>query len=212
MRLKGEERAVTIAMEEAGAGLVLEGLFVAGPEPGGALIAPPHPLFGGSMDSPVVSELAWACGRVGFSSLRFNWRGVGASAGHATGDAGAGERDVEATLAQLAESVTGDLVGCGYSFGTGSVARVAAREPRIRRLVLVAPPADLLEESLLDALDAEILLVAGEQDSLSPPHRLRALAGTRSRTRFVEIEEADHFFAVGLGELGAAVTDWLRGD
>ena len=60
----------------------LEGLYTPADAPvGGAVIAPPHPLYGGSMDSPVVTELAQACARADFASLRFNWRGAGASAG-----------------------------------------------------------------------------------------------------------------------------------
>ena len=79
------ERAATIAVPE---GPVLEGLQlpVQG-SLGGAVIAPPHPLYGGSMESPVVSEIALACEHAGLDSLRFNWRGVGASQGAQSGDA-----------------------------------------------------------------------------------------------------------------------------
>lgn len=210
----GDERAVPIAMRgsDAEGGAALEGLFASAAGEEGAVIAPPHPLFGGSMDSPVVSELAFACGRAGIATLRFNWRGVGASAGHPSGNWGDAEDDVEAALAHLADTVPGALVGCGYSFGAIAVGRLASRHPRVRRLVLVAPPADLLEEGLLDTAGADVLLLAGEHDPLAPPRRLRALAEGRGGVRVVEIEDADHFFGAGLADLGGAAARWLRGE
>ena len=78
---KREERSVAIPLGSSP--LALEGLYLAGEDgdAGGAVIAPPHPLYGGSMESPVVGEVAHACARAGLATLRFNWRGVGASAG-----------------------------------------------------------------------------------------------------------------------------------
>ena len=64
-------------------GCVLDGLFRMGQdkESGGAVIAAPHPLYGGSMESPVVGAMDFACEKAGIGGLRFDWRGVGASAG-----------------------------------------------------------------------------------------------------------------------------------
>jgi hypothetical protein len=70
------EQAVTIPL--AAQGLVLEAVWQAGDHKG-AVIAPPHPEYGGSLDSPVVNEIAYGLHREGYASLRFNWRGVGAS-------------------------------------------------------------------------------------------------------------------------------------
>ncbi|HKX46761.1 MAG TPA: hypothetical protein VJP77_08665, partial [Planctomycetota bacterium] len=70
-----ERPAIIPLLDDRGEGLALEGLFVP-IEPGtrgGAVIAAPHPLMGGSMESPVVTELAHACQRSGRGSLRFNW-------------------------------------------------------------------------------------------------------------------------------------------
>ena len=131
--------AIALRAPEEGA---LEGVFQAGHagNPYGALIAPPHPLYGGSMDSPVVSEIAWASARAGIAALRFNWRGVGASAGLASGETRDADADYAAALAHLAETVPGKVVACGYSFGAAAALRAARLHPRIGRVLLVAPP------------------------------------------------------------------------
>ena len=68
---------VTVPVEDEG--LVLEGVWQNGDR--GAVVAPPHPLYGGSFDNPVVNEIAYALHRLGQASLRVHWRGVGASPG-----------------------------------------------------------------------------------------------------------------------------------
>ncbi len=84
------------------------------PERGVAVIAHPHPLFGGTMDNKVVQMLARACVQSGFTAVRFNFRGVGASAG--TYDEGRGElADLLGVVEQVAPA--GPLVLAGFSFG-----------------------------------------------------------------------------------------------
>jgi alpha/beta superfamily hydrolase len=211
---KREEKGTTIPwLGEAGEqGEALEGLYIAGGDEGGgagAVIAPPHPLYGGSMDSPVVSELAWACTKAGIASLRFNWRGVGGSSGEPSGDLAVGALDFGAALLQLGRTVPGPLVAAGYSFGAAAAVRAAAEQPRVRRLVLVAPPPALLDAGLLGAGEREVLLLAGEQDALAPARALEALARSLPNARFVPLPEADHFFAAGLAQLTSEVAGWL---
>ena len=210
---RGEERAVTILVED-GAGVALEGLYMAGSdlEAGGVVIAPPHPLYGGSMDSPVVSEIAWAASRAGLASLRFNWRGVGASGGTPSGDAEDARADYAAALEQLGSTVPGRLVAAGYSFGAAAAVRAAASDARVRGLVLVAPPPALLDRAALEARPLDVLIVTGEHDAIAPPAALEAIAHELPSARFVQIDEADHFFGAGLVEIGAAVTQWLARD
>ena len=94
-----DERAIAIAAP-GGTSLALEGIFVAGLDDDavGVVIAAPHPLYGGSMDSPAVNEIAYAAGKAGLASLRFNWRGVGASAGAISGEADDADADYRAAL------------------------------------------------------------------------------------------------------------------
>lgn len=209
-----EEKGTAIPwLGEAGEqGEALEGLFIAGEGDAspGAVVAPPHPLYGGSMESPVVSELAWACTKAGLASLRFNWRGVGGSTGAPSGDLALGAEDYAAALLQIGRTVSGPLVATGYSFGAAAAVRAAAPQPRVRRLVLVAPPPSLLDLEALREGGREILLLAGEHDAIAPPAALEALARELPHTRFVRLDDADHFFAAGLAQLTVEVATWLQ--
>jgi alpha/beta superfamily hydrolase len=213
MATKLVERMVTISRGAAGEG-DLEGIFLAGGPSGsgGAVIAPPHPLYGGSLDSPVVNELAWACVKRGIASLRFNWRGVGASAGQASGDPGAADEDYAAALAHQLASVAGPLVACGYSFGACAALRAGAREPRVRRLLLVAPPPALLDRAALAGFAGRVLIVTGALDAMAPPAELEEIRGLAREARLAVIPDADHFFMAGLAEVGRLAREWLGGD
>ena len=212
---RGQERAVAIA-SAADPGQALDGLYVAGRRGAGepdeaAVIAPPHPLYGGSMDSPVVSELAYGCAKAGLPSLRFNWRGIGASAGAPSGDLVTADADYDTALRHLAETHRGRIVACGYSFGAAAALRAAMRHPRVGRLVLVAPPAALIEDTPLIDFDAPVLIVSGALDRIAPPDGVASLARERAACRLVVVPEADHFFGAGLAEVGRATADWLAG-
>jgi alpha/beta superfamily hydrolase len=197
-----EERAVAIPL--TGDGDALEGLFIAGldAEAGGVVVAPPHPLYGGSMDSPVVNEVAYAARAAGLASLRFNWRGVGASAGAPSGEVALADADYGAALTHLLSTVAGPLCAAGYSFGAASALRAAAGEPRVRRLLLVAPPPGFLDRAALGAFGGEVAVLVGSDDQLAPAAELAALVEALPRGRFHEIAGADHFFGAGLAEVG----------
>ena len=205
-----EEKATVIAVP--GSDLALEGIFIRGADADapGAVIAPPHPLYGGSMTSPVVGETAWACQRAGYATLRFEWRGVGASSGTPSGEAADADADYAAALAHLGETVSGPLLAAGYSFGAAAALRVAGKDPRVRRLVLVAPPAAWLDTAALSGFRGSALVVTGADDSYAPPAALeQALAGM-ARCSLEVIPEADHFFQTGLAHLSRAIAKWLE--
>jgi uncharacterized protein len=210
-----DERMVTIACEGLGAGAALEGLFLraSGQSKGGAVIAPPHPLYGGSMENAVVSELAFVCAQAGLSSLRFNWRGVGASAGTPSGDPQEAAEDYAAALAQLRDTAPGALVLCGYSFG--AAAAVAQLNPSTAQgaqsLLLVAPPPELLDLGRLRAFRGEVLLITGQHDRIAPPASLQGITDLLSTGKLVVLPKVDHFFSVGLAELARESAAWLRG-
>lgn len=203
------ERAVTIARE--GGELALEGIFLAGEDAdaAGVVMAPPHPLMGGSMDHPVVNEVAHACTGAGMASLRFNWRGVGASAGTPSGDPADAVADYLCATAYLGETVGGPLAAAGYSYGAATAVAAASREPRIRRLLLVAPPLAMLDRAALAGFRGAVLIVAARHDEFSAAGELEALCASLPRGTFHLVPDADHFFVAGLAEVSRAAAAWL---
>jgi alpha/beta superfamily hydrolase len=206
---KREDRSVAIPLE--GGELALEGIFIAGLDDDavGVVIAAPHPLYGGSMDSPAVNEIAYAARKAGLASLRFNWRGVGASAGAISGEADDADADYRAALQHLLETVPGAAVAAGYSFGAAAAARIAPGEPRIRRLILLSPPPALLDIDALAAFAGDVLLMVGAEDAIAPPAEIERIASELPRATFAVIPDADHFFATGLADIARITAAWL---
>ena len=136
---------------------------------GTALITHPHPLFGGTMDNKVVQTLARACVQSGWTALRFNFRGVGASAG--VHDEGRGEtEDALAVLEQFAPQ--GALCIAGFSFGafvaTHAIERVRAQR-RIDHIVLVGTSTQrAVALPVASELHERTLVIHGEADDTVP--------------------------------------------
>lgn len=175
----------------------------------GMVLAPPHPLYGGTLDAPILAVLAAAASEREARALRFNWRGIGASTGRATDDPAAAVDDYRAALAEVARRAPGRIFAGGYSWGAMSAARAAIGEPRVTGLILVAPPAMMLDGAALAALDRDVLIVAGEHDRIAPPRRLAELLAGAPRAQLVTIAGADHFFTASLGEVRDHARAWL---
>ena len=176
----------------------------------GLVICHPHPLYGGDMDNPVVIRVAEVAQGLGVATLRFNFRGVGASTGkHGGGEAE--QDDVKAALAAMVERLpAGTATGlAGYSFGAAVAARVAVATPALPALALVAPPLGMYDLDFLTRAPGPTLLVAGTNDQYCPEEALRRL-GRRLGTEVEIIEGAEHFFFGKLYPLGQAVERWLR--
>lgn len=205
------ERPVVLPLPESQAksGEVLEALYVPVPEPmGAALIAPPHPLMGGSMESPILTEMAWACEKAHVSSLRFNWRGVGASAGEKSGETSIADEDFGAGLDFLSESFSGSLVACGYSFGALAALRAGLSRPEIDRLILIAPPTSMLPVESLASFRGALFVATGDRDEWVDVDELRAELQKAPVSHLELLEDCDHFLMNGLGSLGQAISEW----
>ncbi len=147
-------------------------LEVAVDEPDGtprglALICHPHPLHGGTLDNKVVQTLARAAVQQGYTAVRLNFRGVGASTG--SWDEGRGEvDDAQAVLAAL-HTPDQPLLLAGFSFGAAMAAQLAARRVLAGQaaapLVLVGPA---VQNFSVPPLPAGSLVVHGEQDDVVP--------------------------------------------
>ncbi len=136
---------------------------------GTAVIAHPHPLFGGTLSNKVVQTLARACVATGWTAVRFNFRGVGQSAG--VYDDGRGELDDLLSVVQ-AQAGQGPLVLAGFSFGafvtSHAVARLAA-ERELAQVVLVGTAASRFEVApVAPELHARTLVIHGEADDTVP--------------------------------------------
>jgi alpha/beta superfamily hydrolase len=164
---------------------------------GVALVAHPHPLFGGTLDNKVVQTLARALVALGYAAWRPNFRGVGKSEG--AYDEGRGE--VDDLAAVLAHAGTERPVLAGFSFGAAMQARLAARIAP-ERMVLVGIAVNHFEAP---AVPAGTLLIHGENDETVPIAAVRAWAKPQALPVIV-VPGADHFFHRKLPELGMAVT------
>jgi alpha/beta superfamily hydrolase len=185
----------------------LDALYHRGTREPPCVIASPHPALGGSMTSPVIAELAWALTRAGHATMRFDYRGVGASRGQRRSagpltDVSVEVADVYLVADQLlATTHAGSVCAVGYSFGA-KVALEAASDPRISQLVLIAPPTSIADFSGLSRVGKRTLVVCGQQDTYCDRSRLPAQPEV--------IPYADHFFHRGLTELGKLVAEFLR--
>ena len=194
---------VAVPIEDEG--MVLEGVWQSG-SGRGAVVAPPHPLYGGSFENPVVNEIAYALYQTGCPSLRFNWRGVGASQGAATSDPGVAERDCLAAIQHVVATVGAPVTAAGYSFGAATALRLALRDDRLSDLVLVAPPIEMIRSLDIERFEGPIRVLAGMHDDLAPVDQLSELFSSLPNVRVDVIPEADHFFAQsGLSELSTAL-------
>lgn len=172
-------------------GLRLAGALARAEGGKGVIIAHPHPLYGGDMENPVVRAIQQAYFQQGFSTLRFNFRGVGASAGRF--DNGVGERaDVQAALAWAADLGMTDIDLAGYSFGAWVNAGLGAF---CRRMVMVSPPVAFMDFGPPAPIANLGLIVTGGRDEIAPPDKI---AGYRSAwnptAAFEVIPGADHFY------------------
>ena len=194
----------------------LDALYHRGKRDPACVIASPHPAVGGSMIQPVIAELAWALTRAGHATMRFNYRGVGASRGISRHEAGSMQigdvSDEVEDLYKIADQLMATthqpaVCAVGYSFGA-KVALEASADPRVSHLVLIAPPNKLSDFTRLSAVQKPVFIVCAHHDSYSD----RLTLPVPETGRLEVIPHADHFFGRGLTELGKLVAAWLRGD
>jgi alpha/beta superfamily hydrolase len=178
-----------------------------------ALVAHPHPLYGGTMDNKVAQTLARTFVNLGYVTVRFNFRGVGASEG--VHDHGHGETDdMEIMLAHMRAKHPGLPVAlAGFSFGTFVMSqlhqRLAARGDAAERLVLVGAAAG--KWAMAD-VPADSILIHGELDDTIPLKDVFEWARPQDIPVIV-IPGADHFFHRKLGHIKNLVTQlWRRAD
>lgn len=179
--------------------LTLEGLIA---RPAGGTVAPaavvchPHPLYGGSMYNNVVEAILEALWQRGCATLRFNFRGVGASEGEHSGGAGEGDDAKAAIKFLLAQPgiASTEAVMAGYSFGAAVAMRSGAELKEVATIAAIALPVGMGDFSSAAKSGKRIVLVAGDHDSYCPQRGITELAEA-SGAKLKLIEGADHFFS-----------------
>ena len=187
-------------------------------EDGAAAVAPavfgvvchPHPLYGGTLDNKVVYTLARAFEECGAPVVRFNFRGVGASAG--THDAGRGEtEDALAVIAYGRARWPGAALWlAGFSFGAAIAVRAAARASPAR-LVLVAPGVSRVAMDAVPSPRCPWLLVQGDADEVIEPADVLQWAARQTVPPVLRtFPGAGHFFHGRLHELRRTVVQFMN--
>lgn len=185
--------------------LTLEGLLFRGHSEKAAIISHPHPLYGGDMDNYVVGLLSRTFEASDWTTLRFNFRGVGRSQGEY--DQGTGEaEDVCAAVRYLTGMELRHIVLAGYSFGAWVNARAALACPDVQGSILVSPPAGMMDFSFLAGDEKTRLIIAGGEDAYAPEIQVKNLFQALSTPPIIKIiKGADHFYSYGAEELVEAV-------
>jgi alpha/beta superfamily hydrolase len=195
----------------ASGALVIEGLLEITPGDRGVVVTHPHPLYGGDMDNGVVQSVVEVYRMAGYSTLRFNFRGAGASEG--AYDNGVGEQaDVESALKVLNDQGKSRIDLVGYSFGAWVNALGSWRFEQVARMIMVSPPVSFLEFPDLSDNSKIELVIVGTRDDFAELTTLRATLRTWSPTAELKvIEGADHFYSGKLEELQGVLREFLGG-
>ncbi len=193
----------------------LEGLIQErepGPPRFAALVCHPHPRYGGTMHNKVCHRVASTLHDLGGAVLRFNFRGVGHSAG--AYDRGEGElEDARAALGFLRARHPGARAWvAGFSFGAWVAARLAASEPGVERMILVAPPVGTSSFEALRGSPVPKHVFQGTADTVCAPALLEQEFPTWAEPReLIRVPGATHFFDRQLGALAEALSQALSG-
>jgi alpha/beta superfamily hydrolase len=175
-----------------------------------AILCHPHPLYGGTMHNKVVYSMATALNQIGFATVRFNFRGVGRSAG--SFNYGIGERrDVEAVIRHYREAFPKAclLVG-GFSFGAKVGLLAGSADEHVSALLGVGAAIDVADFSFLEDCEKPKMIVQGSEDQYGSMANIREwFARLREPKRLTVIQGAVHLFDGKLPELKNAIIEGL---
>jgi alpha/beta superfamily hydrolase len=174
----------------------LEGILNENSQRGGVVICHPHPLYGGDMHNNVVNAIEEGFADQGFTTLRFNFRGVGGS----EGSYGEGQGEVEDLVGAvefLKRQIDKDaaIMLAGYSFGAWICSMAASRLDKLDGLFLVSYPFAFYESKTLRAYEDKIFLVGGEYDDIGPVVQLLDVyKAMPTIQKSLKIIPTDHFY------------------
>ena len=179
---------------------------------GVGLVCHPHPLGGGTMHNKVVFRAAAGLIDAGLITLRFNFRGVGASTGRHNEIEG-GVEDVRDALNYLAETYhCQPITLAGFSFGARTGMEVGMSDDRVVRLISIGTPVDKYGDlDFLTAVRKPILFLHGDSDEFGAVENIRALyerVAANTEAELIVFPNCGHFFDDDLNQLRDRVKDW----
>lgn len=204
-----------ITVEIPGPAGVLEGIINAkaeGTPRAIAVLAHPLPPEGGTLHTKCVFHVAKAFARIDCPVLRFNFRGVGRSAGTFSG--GPGEKEdfraaLEFMMARYPEVTR--IWAAGMSFGAWVAMTAGAEDSHVTALIGIAPPVTHYDFSPVTTAGKPTFLIHGERDELIPIKEVRKFyAQLHEPKELVVIEDANHLFDGKVSEVGDAIEDLLQ--
>ena len=180
-----------------------------------ALVLHPHPQHGGTMNNKVVYTLYQCFVRRGFSTLRFNFRGVGRSQG--SFDRGEGELSDAAAALDWLQTYNPNAPFswiAGFSFGAWIGMQLLMRRPEIESFIAISPPANMYDFTFLAPCPSSGLILQGDQDTVVPVESVQRLVTKLSHQRDIKIDfrkiaGADHYFADRLDAIASHVDAYL---
>ncbi|TFF27615.1 alpha/beta fold hydrolase [Jiella endophytica] len=195
----------------------LEGRYQAAKEKNApiAIVLHPHPRFGGTMNNQIVYQLFYMFVERGFTTLRFNFRGIGRSQGEF--DHGTGELSDAASALDWVQSLHPDSKQtwvAGYSFGSWIGMQLLMRRPEIEGFLSIAPQPNSYDFSFLAPCPSSGLIIHGAKDRVAPPRDVQTLVDKLKTQKGIVItqktmDEANHFFTDQTDELIGECADYL---
>tara|TARA_A100000164_G_C21890095_1_gene764906 strand:+ start:803 stop:1441 length:639 start_codon:yes stop_codon:yes gene_type:complete len=183
-----------------------------------AILLHPHPKFGGNMNNKVIYNCFKTMSGLGFSVLRFNYRGVGNSEGIYSGDEGIGEMtDSACALDWLLFNNTAStkVWVVGFSFGAFISLNLLMRRPEIHSFIAISPPADKYDFSFLAPCPVSGLIIQGDNDNIVNETDVALFANKLDSqkaitVKYKKIKNADHFFTDKLNLLGDEIKKYIK--
>ncbi|QEK39563.1 alpha/beta hydrolase [Candidatus Sneabacter namystus] len=181
-----------------------------------ALVLHSHPLFGGSLNDPVVQTMKDALLENDYSVLAINSRGVGKSQGQF--EDGVGElTDAAAALDWLENHhpSASNICVCGFSFGSFIAMQLTMRRPEVSHFISISPPITKYDFSFFPRFPITGLVVQGTMDSVTEEEEVRKffdpiVSNEDSNVQYVTVENGDHFMRGKLPELKNLIFEHLK--
>ena len=174
---------------------LIEGLLQTNSDRSAVVITHPHPLYGGNMHNNVVRAVCNTYQNSDYTTLRFNFRGVGNSQG-SYGDGIGEQEDVRSAIAYLADLGIKQINLAGYSFGAWVNGHLNCQGVGITNMVMISPPVAFIDFATVGVIECLKLIVTGSRDDIAPAGMIRhSYQQWNPEAQFEVISGADHFYS-----------------